>query len=183
MKVGRVKKSKQTVTVVPVLLPGARDSTAWDDDTTHQSNYEAVGIVSDPNRIGKTGRNSTALEEGEEAAGHRGSKKTDETVAAQATVGGDEVRGAVGQVRSTGTAPPKRLTTKQRRIVGALIAKHGDNLHAMARDRKLNAMQHTVSVLRELVVSYVAYPDLIENGGRLDFRAPKKTSLKGKMKV
>jgi len=53
----------------------------------------------------------------------------------------------------------------------------------MARDRKLNAMQHTVSVLRELVVSYVAYPELVEGGGSLDFRAPKKTNNRGKIKV
>ena len=39
--------------------------------------------------------------------------------------------------------------------MGSLVDKHGDDLNAMARDRKLNAMQHTVSVLRELVVSYV----------------------------
>ena len=44
-------------------------------------------------------------------------------------------------------------------------------------------MQHTVSVLRELVVSYLAYPDLAENGGAVDFRAPRKTNFKGKLKV
>lgn len=69
-------------------------------------------------------------------------------------------------------------------VVGRYVeAKHGDNLNAMARDRKLNAMQHTVSQLRELVVSFVAYPELVEGGGALDFRAPQKTSYRGKMKV
>ena len=57
VKVGRVKKTKQTVTVKPVLLPGAKDETTWDQDRTHQLNYEHVGIVNDPNKIGKTGRN------------------------------------------------------------------------------------------------------------------------------
>lgn len=61
------------------------------------------------------------------------------------------------------------------------MAKHGDDLNSMACDRKLNAMQHTVSVLRELVVSFVAYPELAEGGGSLDFRAPQKTSCRGKM--
>lgn len=244
VKVGRVKKTKQTVTVKPVLLPGAKDETTWDQDRTHQLNYEHVGIVSDPNKIGKTGRNSSkleALEEGEtEAAAAKRRREEDTSVAAQATVGGDEVRGLLGQVRSTGLAPPKRLTTKQRRIVGALVvrperqthpahpttavspdqsrvillrlsssltkdvlahprtranrlthaypdlrpqAKHGEDLIAMSRDRKLNAMQHTVAQLRELVVSYVAYPDLLEGGGALDFRAPMKTSLRGRNKV
>ena len=127
VKVGRVKKTKQTVTVKPVLLPGAKDETTWDQDRTHQLNYEHVGIVNDPNKIGKTGRNSSkleALEEGEtEAAAAKRRRDEDTSVAAQATVGGDEVRGLLGQVRSTGLAPPKRLTTKQRRIVGALVVR------------------------------------------------------------
>ena len=135
VKVGRVKKTSQKVTVKPMLLPGAKDETEWDQNTTHQSNYTQVGIVSDPNRIGKTGRNSqklVELGEGEDSAAvAKAKKEADTSVAAQATVGGDEVRGLLGQVRSTGLAPPKRLTTKQRRIVGALIAKHGENLNAM----------------------------------------------------
>ena len=133
VKVGRVKKQKQTVKVTPVLFPGAADQTGWDEDTTHQLNYESVGIASDPNKIGKTGRNSARLDEpkadkgdGAEGddAGADGKKKkkrlpytpNDGTVAGTATVGGDEVRGALGQMRSTGAAAPKRLTTKQRRI-------------------------------------------------------------------
>ena len=86
-----------------------------------------------------------------------------------------------GQRRSTGLAPPKQLTTKQRRIVGALVEKHGHDIAAMSRDIKLNKMQHTVAKLRELVVSYVAYPELLqEGGGYLGFRAPKKRSLKAR---
>jgi nucleolar protein 16 len=51
----------------------------------------------------------------------------------------------------------------------------------MSRDIKLNKMQHTVAKLRELVVSYVAYPELRqEGGGYLGFRAPKKRSLKSR---
>ena len=178
VKVGRVKKTKQHVKVVPVRLPGAAEDTTWQEDTTHVSNYSVVGIVSDPNAVGKTGRNAKAP-----LGGSSADEPEDTSVAATATVGGDEVRGLLGQVRSTGLAPPKRLTTKQRRIVGALVAKHGHDLNAMARDRKLNAMQHTIAQLRELVVSFAAYPDLLESGGALDFRAPIKTSLKGRNKV
>ena len=180
VKVGRVKKTKQHVKVVPVRLPGAAEDTHWKEDTTHVGNYSSVGIVSDPNALGKTGRNSKSSLGAETRDSN---ERQDTSVAATAIVGGDEVRGLLGQVRSTGLAPPKRLTTKQRRIVGALVAKHGDDLNAMARDRKLNAMQHTIAQLRELVVSFVAYPDLLENGGALDFRAPVKTSLKGRNKV
>jgi nucleolar protein 16 len=179
VKVGRVKKTKQHVKVVPVRLPGAAEDTQWKEDTTHMGNYSSVGIVSDPNALGKTGRNSKSIQSAET----RENEPKDTSVAATAIVGGDEVRGLLGQVRSTGLAPPKRLTTKQRRVVGALVAKHGDDLNAMARDRKLNAMQHTIAQLRELVVSFVAYPDLLEGGGPLGFRAPIKTSLKGRNKV
>ena len=155
----------------------ARRRTAWKEDTTHVGNYSVVGIVSDPNAVGKTGRNSKA------PLGASGAEEPEDTsVAATAIVGGDEVRGLLGQVRSTGLAPPKRLTTKQRRVVGALVAEHGHDLNAMARDRKLNAMQHTIAQLRELVVS-AAYPDLLESGRRWIFRAPIKTSLKGRNKV
>jgi len=63
VKVGRVKKQKQTVKVTPVLFPGASNQTGWDQDTTHQLNYENVGISSDPNKVGKTGRNSQKLDE------------------------------------------------------------------------------------------------------------------------
>lgn len=201
VKVGRVKKQKQTVKVTPVLFPGASNTTGWDQDTTHQLNYENVGISSDPNKVGKTGRNSQKLDEpkgggrGGETGGadgdgaeNDGKKKkkrpysvNDGTVAGTAVVGGDEVRGAMGQRRSTGLAPPKQLTTKQRRIVGALVEKHGHDIAAMSRDIKLNKMQHTVAKLRELVVSYVAYPELLqEGGGYLGFRAPKKRSLKSR---
>ena len=57
----------------------------------------------------------------------------------------------------------------------------GHDIAAMSRDIKLNKMQHTVAKLRELVVSYVAYPELLqEGGGYLGFRAPKKRSLKAR---
>ena len=129
VKVGRVKKTTQKVTVTPVLLPGASGETAWDQHTTHQNNYNITGIVSDPNKMGKTGRNSqklVELGEGEDSAAvARAKREADTSIAATATVGGDEVRGMLGQVRSTGLAPPKRLTTKQRRIVGALVVGGG----------------------------------------------------------
>lgn len=127
VKVGRVKKTTQKVSVKPVLLPGAKDETEWDRHTTHQNNYDHVGIVSDSNKVGKTGRNSQKLVElgegADSAAVAKAKREADTSVAAQATVGGDEVRGVMGQVRSTGLAPPKRLTTKQRRIVGALVVR------------------------------------------------------------
>lgn len=74
------------------------------------------------------------------------------------------------QVRSTGKALPKRLTSHQRQIVGRLLAAHGDDIPAMARDRKLNSMQHSEGVLRALVESYHYWKE----GSGVDFRVPNK---------
>lgn len=80
------------------------------------------------------------------------------------------LRCALLQVRSTGKAAPKRLTTHQRQIVGRLLAAHGDDIAAMARDRKLNSMQHPEGVLRALVESYQHWKE----GSGVDFRVPHK---------
>lgn len=75
------------------------------------------------------------------------------------------------QVRSTGKALPKRLTSHQRQIVGRLVAAHGDDVHAMARDLKLNSMQHSEGALRALLESFRYWKE----GSGVDFRVPHKS--------
>jgi len=89
-------------------------------------------------------------------------------------VSADELTAACSKIRSTGKAAPKKLTSKQRGVVEKLIAKHGEDLTAMFKDRKLNAMQHTRATLEALIESYRAYPEL-EHGGFRGFHAPKKS--------
>jgi hypothetical protein len=74
------------------------------------------------------------------------------------------------QMRSTGKAAPKRLTTHQRQIVGRLLAAHGEDIHAMFHDRKLNPMQHSKGVLKALIESYHHWKE----GSGVDFRVPHK---------
>lgn len=74
----------------------------------------------------------------------------------------------------SGKALPKRLTTHQRSVVEALVKAHGGDVGAMARDRKLNRLQHSEGVLRNLVKSYHAYP-ILAGGGHRGFYAPKKS--------
>lgn len=74
------------------------------------------------------------------------------------------------QMRSSGKAAPKRLTTHQRQIVGRLLAAHGDDVAAMLKDRKLNSMQHSEGVLRALIESYRYWKE----GSGVDFRVPHK---------
>ena len=59
--------------------------------------------------------------------------------------------------------------------MGKLIDKHGkDNVDAMVRDIKLNSMQHSSGVLKKMVESYFAYPNLINGEGRRDFHSIQK---------
>ena len=54
-----------------------------------------------------------------------------------------------------GKAAPERLTQMQRVYIGKLVQKYGTDLKAMARDIKLNKMQHSVDKLRQLVRAYL----------------------------
>ena len=74
------------------------------------------------------------------------------------------------QIRSTGKAAPKRLTTHQRQIVGRLVAAHGEDVQAMFHDRKLNPMQHSQGVLTALIESFHHWKE----GSGVDFRVPHK---------
>ncbi|GBG74689.1 hypothetical protein CBR_g19096 [Chara braunii] len=49
------------------------------------------------------------------------------------------------------------LTTMQRTYMDLLIKAHGEDVKAMARDIKLNKMQHSVSVLEQLCQRYHAF--------------------------
>ena len=47
-------------------------------------------------------------------------------------------------------------------------------MDAMAKDMKLNKMQHSPGVLKKMVESYFAYPNLIDGEGRRDFHSVQK---------
>ena len=55
--------------------------------------------MSDPNAVGKTGRNSKA------PLGASGAEEPEDTSVVATAIGGDEVHGLLGQVRSTAWAP------------------------------------------------------------------------------
>jgi len=92
----------------------------------------------------------------------------------------DEMRALLCQQRSTGKAAPRRLTSQQKKIIGALISAHGENIKKMTMDLKLNKMQHTEGVLKKMIESYNFW-GLSENV-KSDFRAPKKTLWPRNMK-
>jgi len=174
-KVGVTKNfaaGRTDVDVATVLLPGDAPTAPWNLERTLTQNYAASGLASDPNALVRGGRNDFM-----EAPDARG------TAAERAVSNGDVTRSALGMARENGKADAKRLTPKQTRVVAALVEAHGDDVKAMALDRKRNALQHTEGQLKRLLESYHRWKDEREGGDgivRVDFRAPKKARLMGR---
>lgn len=89
----------------------------------------------------------------------------------------DETRAVENKVRHTGKREPKRLTTTQRAVIGKLMEKHGEDCDAMAKDIKLNKMQHTAAYLRDMIESLKFWGADGENT-KHDFRAPHKPAMR-----
>lgn len=137
----------------------------WDPLVHAQDNMERLGLVADVNKVAGGARKrpdpiSLAAAAADPAA----------LDAAAAEPADDELRVALGKARSSGRAPPKRLTVRQRGIVERLLAVHGDDVAAMARDTKLNAMQHSEGQLRAMIASFRHWAP----GSGVDFRVPNK---------
>ena len=78
----------------------------------------------------------------------------------------------LGEVRTSGPASPAKLTSTQQRIVEGLLAAHGDDVEAMAMDKKLNPMLLTAGKLRKMLLSYEAFKGKIQ--AKTPFRTPHK---------
>mmetsp|Transcript_24737 Transcript_24737/g.41337 ORF Transcript_24737/g.41337 Transcript_24737/m.41337 type:complete len:191 (+) Transcript_24737:178-750(+) len=170
-KVGQLK-TKPFAPPKAVTLPGEDEPTKWDNKKTQKENYAAIGIESDPTHGG--GRNKKA----HAFLANKDTFKLDADEAEEESTFNsdayDELRAICNKERTTGKALPKRLSSTQRNVVKGWIAKHGSDFEAVFRDRKINAMQHSVGVIRQMLISFVAYPCL-ETGGHRGFRAPIKS--------
>ena len=134
----------------------------WDPDEHIEANYEQMGFVADLNA--GTGRNRKTDIIAEKAA----ALQEDEDIKDDDL--DDDLRVAMAKQRSTGKAAPKRPTPRQRQLVERLQAAHGDNIIAMAKDRKLNKMQHSKGQLESLIESCEYWAG--KTG--VDFRVPNK---------
>ena len=145
-----------------------KSSTKWDTKRTLRRNYEDNAVAEDVNK-------SIGMEiDGDDEVVETHSRRTRENKGKKPKAVEDEINAALGKPRSTGRRPPKRLTTTQIKVVGKLIEKHGENIDGMARDIKLNKMQHSAGVLKKMVESYYAYPNLIGGEGKRDFHSLQK---------
>ena len=76
---------------------------------------------------------------------------------------------ALGKPHPDGTRPPAPLTANQRRIMQALVDKHGTDVEAMAKDNKRNKMLHTVGTLKRMLQAL----HLHKEGTRVQWQQPK----------
>ena len=123
----------------------ASPRTPWEKGLTVTTNYKALGLALDPN--GSHGRTAPLRQAAAEAAAPGG----EPTLGAQAEADAEELRIVTGGHLPKGHRPPRRLTATQLRVVRGLVEAHGDDVEAMARDRKRNALQHSSSTLRKML--------------------------------
>ncbi|KAK9836614.1 hypothetical protein WJX74_004416 [Apatococcus lobatus] len=133
----------------------------WHTEQRFKDNYAAAGLMPDPN-FG-FGRNATPNLI--EAAMAR-----DAADDAQAE-SDDDLRAAEGKMRRSGPAAVQPLTANQQQIITRLLDAHGDDTHAMSRDRKLNVMLLPPARLRKMIESHAVFAG--RSGVRCSFRAPK----------
>jgi hypothetical protein len=136
-------------------------SPTWDPSGHIESNYQQIGFAADVN-VG-TGRNRRS-----DTLADKVPTVPDEQLDASLD---EDLKVAMARQRSSGKAPPKRPTPRQRQLIERLLAVHGSNVGAMSRDRKLNAMQHTEGQLQALIESC----DYWRGKTGVDFRAPIKS--------
>ncbi|GAX83597.1 hypothetical protein CEUSTIGMA_g11022.t1 [Chlamydomonas eustigma] len=159
----RSEKSKTPLEVAelrPSLEKRLNSRAEWEQSKNLVENYAANHLVLDPNQ--GFGRNKSAMP--------LKSREVREKEDGETYSDDDELRAGCNLERKTGKAPPPKLTTHQRKVVEQLIEKHGEDIHAMVLDIKLNAMQHSAGQLKKLILSMQHW----RADGRHDFRAPRK---------
>jgi nucleolar protein 16 len=139
-------------------------SAEWNQDDKIEKNYESLGFVANVNR--NYGRNARAdtLEEKILAV-----QECDDDE--NGNINDEDLKAALGKIRSSGKAPPPRPSPRQRDLIERLVSVHGNDIEAMVRDRKLNSMQQSAGQLKKLIDG-CAYWSSRQAG--VDFRVPNK---------
>ncbi|XP_010542856.1 PREDICTED: nucleolar protein 16-like [Tarenaya hassleriana] len=145
----------------------ADDLPSWDDNASVVQNYKSFGVVSNPNLLGVRSRTVHLVQADSLNVPPPPEPTTEDPVAKEfdpidsgSDLEEDDLKTALGKQRKDRKhAPLQPLTATQRKHIGRLIEKFGDDYKAMARDTKLNAMQHTVAALRKLCTRYHMHKD------------------------
>ncbi|KAG9443783.1 hypothetical protein H6P81_015123 [Aristolochia fimbriata] len=129
----------------------AEEEAQWDESGSVLSNYRSFGIVSNPNLVGAMSRTSQKIESGALQVPPPPDSINLDDVDSGSDLEEDDLKSALGKKRRDGKAAPLQpLTAIQRVYIGRLIEKYGDDYEMMFRDMKLNSMQHSVAVLKNL---------------------------------
>lgn len=181
VRVGRVTKQKLIRKLPKKVQPRPdAEEMEWDRKASVVRNYAAMGCATDPNeRGGRQRQASTQAEQDNVVSMEQVSMETLERIRegkVDETKVDPELQVALGRPVPGRRSMPKKLTKTQWHVVKGLVDEHGDDLEAMAKDRKKNPMLHTVATLRKMVESYQAYPSLQQDGGWRGFRAPVKSA-------
>eukprot|EP00892_Ulva_mutabilis_P012910 jgi/Ulvmu1/9992/UM059_0041.1 len=162
VRVGVVKRSKKLKAPVPkdiaagcpALAAKLQKDCTWETCTTPTTNYQQNGLINEVNRIKAPETDAASPESDDDAA----------------ATSDQDLQRVLSMQHPSGPRAPDPLTANQRRVVAALVAAHGDNLQAMARDRKLNKMLLPASKLKRMIASAQIY----KAGDRVRFQQPKR---------
>ncbi|KAA8494529.1 Nucleolar protein 16 [Porphyridium purpureum] len=123
--------SQKTGKVFKQHVADATVREAWDNSKNVRENLDAIGLAA---------RANAPLNNKAKASGD----------AQTAVVARMEELAAVGEKEA-----PRHPAEGEAQVLEKLIAKHGDDYEAMARDIKINTMQHTSRVLERRVRRYL----------------------------
>ncbi|KAL1216578.1 hypothetical protein V5N11_030213 [Cardamine amara subsp. amara] len=145
----------------------ADDVPEWDDKASVIQNYKSFGVISNPNLLGMRCRTDHMIQDESlnippppEPSTDDPTAKEFEPIDSGSELEEDDLKTALGKQRKDGkSAPLQPLTTMQRTHIRRLVEKHGDDIEAMYRDRKLNSIQHSIATLRKLCTRYQIYKD------------------------
>jgi len=121
-------------------------SLSYDEKATQFSNYERLGLMADANQIGVTAQTITGFNPRVKLANRRSS------VAAAAEGASSSTAAHPLELEvPEGLKTIRQVPTGEFQVLLKLEAAHGSDYGAMARDMRLNKMQHTAAWLRKRI--------------------------------
>jgi len=145
----RVKPKSKTVNKLSGFGADSKVLSEYDVSRSHYANFKELGLLADANQIGavhdsirgfKPRLKGPSASSGAADAEHTHHPLEDEVPEAELTY--------------------RQIPEGEFKVLTALMARHGDNYAAMARDMRLNPFQHTASHLRHRCAKMEAEPEV-----------------------
>ena len=149
---GRTNRRRKTIKKVSVKPKSRKapncqrfqhSSLDYDDEASQFANYQRLGLLADPNQIQAVHDRITGFKPRVKVPGAAEAAASSVEPSSEPHPLELEMPEALKTVR--------KVPLGERQVLLKLVAKHGDDYAAMARDMKLNAMQHTAAHLRRRI--------------------------------